>query len=89
MLDRLTDLNGVQATCSNGNGAGPTPTPPTPTPTPAPEPTSWAETTGGVAHTWTNPANAGGSEGPQIPKNATVAVSCRLNGFRVADGNTW
>jgi surface antigen len=74
--------------------AAPTPTtppttPPTsPTPTPAP-PRTFAETTGGVAHTWTNYTNAGGSQGPSIPANATVQIACRLSGFRVADGNTW
>jgi surface antigen len=61
---------------------------PSPTPVPTP-PTTFAETTGGVTHTWTNYANAGGSEGPSIPSNATVQVTCRLTGFAVADGNTW
>lgn len=48
-----------------------------------------AETTGGVTHTWTNYTNAGGTEGPSIPSNATVQIACALPGFRVADGNTW
>lgn len=47
------------------------------------------ETTGGVAHTWTDPSNAGGTEGPQIPSNATVQIACKITGFRVADDNTW
>lgn len=70
----------------------PTPAPrptPTPAPAPAPAPTTWAETAGGNANTWTNPANAGGSQGPTIPGGATVQISCKLTGFRVADGNTW
>jgi surface antigen len=66
---------------------------PVPTATPAPLPPSapptWGETTGGIAHTWTNYTNAGGTEGPSIGANQTVRISCRLQGFRVADGNTW
>jgi surface antigen len=52
-------------------------------------PPSHAETTGGVTHTWTNYTNAGGTQGPSIPSNATVQIACALSGFRVADGNTW
>ncbi|HEX8753208.1 MAG TPA: CHAP domain-containing protein [Solirubrobacterales bacterium] len=63
--------------------------PPAPSPAPAPAPPTYAETTGGVTHTWTNYTNAGGTEGPSIPSNATVQVACALTGFRVADGNTW
>lgn len=74
-----------------------TPAPTTPTPPPAagpsqpgsPAPVTHAETTGGVAHTWTNYTNAGGSQGPLIPSNATVQIACAIPGFRVADGNTW
>jgi murein DD-endopeptidase MepM/ murein hydrolase activator NlpD len=70
----------------------PTPTQPAPTqpaPTqPAPPPT-YAETTGGNTNTWTNYTNAGGTQGPTIPSNATVQIACKLSGFRVADGNTW
>jgi surface antigen len=64
----------------------PTPTPPPPPPPPSP---TYAETTGGVTHTWTNYTNAGGTEGPSIPSNTTVQIACRLAGFRVADSNTW
>ena len=63
-------------------------TSPPPQQQPPPAPT-WAETTGGVAHTWTNYTNAGGSQGPSIGSNQTVAIACKLPGFRVADGNTW
>lgn len=63
----------------------PTPAPPVP---PAPAPT-FAETTGGVTHTWTNYTNAGGTEGAIIGGQQTVQISCKLIGFRVADGNTW
>ena len=60
--------------------------PPPPPPPPAP---SYGETTGGVAHTWTNYSNAGGTEGPEIGSNQTVQIACKLTGFQVADGNTW
>ena len=52
-------------------------------------PQTSGETTGGEAHTWTNYANAGGSQGPTIPSHATVQIECKITGFRVADGNTW
>ena len=48
-----------------------------------------AETTGGVANTWTNYTNAGGQAGQQIASHATVQIGCRLTGFAVANGNTW
>lgn len=51
-------------------------------------PTGVNETTGGNANTWTNPANAGGSAGPQIPSNATVQIACVTSGLAVQDGNT-
>jgi len=50
---------------------------------------TYAETTGSTANTWTDYADAGGSKGPQIASNQTVDVTCRVNGFAVADGNTW
>ncbi len=51
--------------------------------------TTVTETTGGVTHTWTNYSNAGGSEGPTIPSRDAVQVTCKLTGFKVANGNTW
>jgi surface antigen len=66
---------------------GAPPLPPAPPPPPAPQ--TWAETTGGVAHTWTNYTNAGGTQGPSIGANQTVQIACKLHGFAVADGNTW
>lgn len=79
-----------------GNGPGSTPPTPapapvqTPGPAPAPEPAlTFAETTGSVVHTWTDYGNAGGTEGPEIPSNATVQVECKVEGFAVEDGNTW
>jgi murein DD-endopeptidase MepM/ murein hydrolase activator NlpD len=69
--------------------ADPQPQPqPQPQPRPQPPPPV-AETTGGITHTWSDPSSAGGAAGPVIPSNATVRISCRLTGFRVADGNTW
>jgi hypothetical protein len=67
---------------SNGSSSAPPPSPPSPT-------TTYAETSGGATHTWTNYTNAGGTEGPTIASNQTVQISCALQGFKVADGNTW
>ncbi len=76
-----------------GPTPAPSPTPaPTPTPTPGPSPApapTYVETSGGVVHTWTNYSDAGGTQGPSIPSNATVAIQCKVPGFRVEDGNTW
>jgi murein DD-endopeptidase MepM/ murein hydrolase activator NlpD len=69
-------------------GAAPTPTP-SPSQPQQSQPQTWSETTGGVTHTWTNYTNAGGTQGPSIPSNATVQIACKVQGFRVADGNTW
>lgn len=63
--------------------------PATTTTPPPPPPPTFAETTGGVTHTWTNYTNAGGTEGPTIGSNVTVQIACKLTGFQVADGNTW
>ncbi len=67
----------------------PPPAESTPAPTPQPPAPTYSETTGGVAHTWTNYTNAGGTEGPSIPSNDTVQIACKVTGFRVEDGNTW
>jgi surface antigen len=58
-------------------------------PIPPPAARQYAETTGGLVHTWTDYANAGGAEGPSIPSNATVQIACKIGGFAVADGDTW
>lgn len=50
---------------------------------------TYSETTGIAANTWTNYMNAGGTQGPTIPRYTTVQISCALEGFRVRDGNTW
>jgi uncharacterized protein YdeI (BOF family) len=63
--------------CSSGGGGGGGSKP------------TYAETTGGVAHTWTNPSNAGGIQGPSIASHQTVQIACWVTGFRVADGNTY
>jgi serine/threonine protein kinase len=58
--------------------------------TPPPvQPVVTPETTGGLTHTWTSYADAGGTKGPSISAYTTVEVSCRVQGFKVADGNTW
>jgi hypothetical protein len=50
---------------------------------------TYNETTGGLAHAWGDYTNAGGTQAPAIPSNATVKISCRVPGFRVSDGNVW
>ena len=52
-------------------------------------PGTYAETSGSVVHTWTDYSDAGGTEGPSIPSNATVQIQCKVTGFEVADGNIW
>jgi uncharacterized membrane protein YgcG len=78
--DHWVIANGVESNHVPWGGSSAPPTQATPT---------YAETVGGVAHTWTNYTNAGGSEGPSIPAYTTVEIACKLQGFRVADGNTW
>lgn len=56
---------------------------------PPPPPKTWAETAGGVAHTWTNYQNAGGSQGPSVAQYQTIQIACKITGFKVSDGNTW
>ena len=52
-------------------------------------PTGTSETAGGQAHTWTDYASAGGSQGPSVASGQTIQVSCRVQGFTVSDGNSW
>ena len=47
------------------------------------------ETVGGNANTWSDYLDAGGTNGPGIPQYDSVAVSCRITGFTVSDGNNW
>ncbi len=54
-----------------------------------PSQSTFTETTGSVVHTWSDYADAGGGEGPEMPSNDTVQIACKVNGFTVADGNTW
>lgn len=56
---------------------------------PPPPPKTWAETAGGVAHTWTNYQNAGGSQGPSVAQYQTIQIACKITGFKVSDGNPW
>jgi len=76
---------------TGSDGSAPAPAPPTSgggAGEAAPAPT-YAETPGGAVHTWTDFADAGGAQGPSIPSNATVQIACKVNGFTVADGDTW
>jgi hypothetical protein len=50
---------------------------------------TYPETVGGATNTWTDYADAGGTEGETISAYDTVQVSCRIRGFAVADGDTW
>jgi hypothetical protein len=49
----------------------------------------YSEAVGGPTHTWTDYADAGGTEGSTINTETTVQVTCRVTGYKVADGNTW
>ena len=73
---------------SPGGSSTPSPTP-NPSPPSGPAPSTWAETAGGLARTWTNWTNAGGQEGASVAARQTIQVACKLSGFRVANGNTW
>ncbi len=77
----FVDYNVPDCTTGGGSGGGGG--------TSSTPPGGKAETAGGLAHTWTNYTNAGGSEGPSIAGGQTVIIACKLTGFRVADGNTW
>jgi hypothetical protein len=62
---------------------------PTQTPTTPPPPPMWAETAGGVAHTWTNYQNAGGYQGQSVAQYQTIQIACKITGFVVADSDPW
>jgi hypothetical protein len=49
----------------------------------------YAETAGGPAKTWSDYLDAGGHPGLTIQAYQTVKVACRVEGFRVPDGDTW
>ena len=83
------NLANKQSTSPHPTSPAATNPPQTSPPATAALPTTRFETTGGTANTWTNYTNAGGTHGPTIPANASVQISCRITGFRVADGNTW
>jgi hypothetical protein len=80
-------VDSAVAVCAGSSSPGGSDTPPGTGPAPTPEAT-FAETTGGVAHTWTNYANAGGTQGPDIASGQRVQIACWVDGFRVSDGNT-
>jgi hypothetical protein len=80
----VNNSGGTSGGATGGGATGVTPTTPT-----QPSEITYPETTGSVVHTWTDYANAGGTEGPEIPSNDTVQIACKITGFAVADGNTW
>jgi hypothetical protein len=57
--------------------------------TPPPAAPTYTETSGSFVHTWSDYADAGGSEGPEMPPSDSVQIACKLTGFTVADGNSW
>ena len=79
VLTRNTDLNLPDLSTNQSCGESPS--------EPAAGPLT--ETSGGCVHTWSNYLNAGGVAGPVIAANQTVRVTCKIQGFRVADGNTY
>lgn len=80
---------GLSPTLATTTTRAPTTTTTRPPTTTTTAPRTWSETAGGVAHTWANYTNAGGTQGPNIAGGQTVQIACKLTGFRVADGNTW
>jgi hypothetical protein len=74
---------------SHGTTSGSTPGPAPSAQSSAPPSATYSETVGGPAHTWTDYSDAGGTEGKTIPAFQTVQVTCRVQGFAVADGDTW
>jgi hypothetical protein len=66
-----------------------TPTATTPTSTSTKPRNRYTETSGGTANTWTDYRNASGTAGPAISAFQSVQIDCAIQGFRVADGNTW
>jgi surface antigen len=94
-LDEYPDLIGQWADCGPGGYGAGSGDPPIEdpdggsTPPPPPPPPTWNETVGGNTNTWTDYVSAGGTQGPTIPAFSTVAIACKVTGFRVADGNTW
>ena len=49
---------------------------------------TYSETVGSNANTWSDYADAGGSQGPTIADGTTVEIDCVVQGFAVQDGNT-
>jgi hypothetical protein len=71
--------------------ATPVAVPPVTTSPPSPgggSATTFTETVGGPTHTWTNYSDAGGTQGATISTSQSVQVTCVVQGFKVADGNT-
>ena len=81
--DHWLHAGGIESNHVTWGGSSPPPPPP------PPPPATYQETVGGVAHTWTDYSSAGGSQGPSIAPSQTVAIACKVTGFRVSDGDTW
>lgn len=86
-------LSGESSSSNPGANSEPPPSPPSGESsggsTPAPVAPTYSETPGSVVHTWSDYSDAGGVEGPEISSNDTLQIACKINGFTVADGNTW
>jgi surface antigen len=78
----------TQTQIANGSGAGSAPTAPPPVDAAAAT-TAYQQTAGVLVRTWTDYRFAGGVEGPSVAQGQKIEVSCKVPGFRVADGNTW
>jgi hypothetical protein len=75
--------------CSSSAGPSPSPTTPPSTPSQPTAANTYPETTGSVVRTWTDYADGGGTEGPEIGSNVTVQITCRVQGLEVPDTDTW
>jgi hypothetical protein len=90
--DLYVDIPGAGSFSPSIPHCGTTPAAPSPPPPPPPSPlpaATYAETSGGVLHTWSSYVDAGGIQGPSVAPQATIQIACKVVGFQVADGNTW
>ena len=55
----------------------------------SPQTAGHAETTGSTANTWSDFTDAGGTHGAELSANQTVAIACKVQGYKVQDGDTW
>jgi hypothetical protein len=47
------------------------------------------EVAGGLAHTWSDPRQAGGRQSRPLRGGERVTIACRMRGFAVQDGDVW